>query len=114
MAKPPRPWIVTSHQPIEKLEDNLWSVEGRVPGVPFQRRMAIVKRSDGTLLFFHAVPVDDASLAEILAWGKPKALVIGHDKHGVDAAPFAQKLGLKIYGPRLQEKRLRARWELAG
>src|SRR5579859_7061935 len=32
MAKPSRPWIVTKHGPIVKLEDNLWVVEGEVPG----------------------------------------------------------------------------------
>src|SRR5216684_8278099 len=50
MAKPPRPWIVTKHGPIEKLEDNLWVVAGDVPGIPFRRRMSIIKRADGTLL----------------------------------------------------------------
>ncbi len=44
MAKPPRPWIVTHHDPIEKLDDNLWTVSGKVPGVPIQRRMSIVKQ----------------------------------------------------------------------
>jgi hypothetical protein len=46
MAKAPRPWIVTRHGPIEKLEDNLWVVEGDVPGVPFRRRMSIIRRGD--------------------------------------------------------------------
>ena len=47
----PRPWIVTPHGAIEKLEDNLWAVQGDVPGVPFKRRMFIIKRSDGSLMF---------------------------------------------------------------
>lgn len=109
-----RPWIVTPHKPIEKLEDNLWLVSGQVPGVPLDRKMAIIRRADGSLLFFHAVPVDDASLAQIRAWGKPEVLVIPHGQHGKDAAPFAQKLELKIYGPKEQEAALRKRWNLAG
>ena len=46
-----RAWIVQPHGPIEKLEDNLWTVRGKVPGVPgFTRRMSIVRRDDGSLV----------------------------------------------------------------
>src|SRR4051812_33871918 len=93
MAKSARPWIVTPHGPIEELDENLWTVESKVPGVPIRRRMAIIKRSDGTLAFFHAVPLDEAALARVTAWGKPAILVLGHDQHGIDATPFAGKLG---------------------
>jgi hypothetical protein len=79
-----------------------------------QRRMAIIKRSDGTLAFFQAVPLDDATLAEVNAWGKPSILVVPHDQHGLDATPFAEKLGLKIYGPKANEAKLRAKFNLAG
>jgi hypothetical protein len=112
--KPPRPWIVTPHDPIEKLDDNLWTVESPVPGVPIRRRMSIVKRSDGQLVFFNAVPLDEKSLAEVAAWGKPAFLVIPHDQHGIDAHAFMNKLGLKMYGPRASEAKMRKRWELAG
>jgi hypothetical protein len=114
MAKPPRPWTVTPHEPIEKLDDNLWTVESAVPGIPIRRRMCIVKRSDGQLAFFNAVPLDETSLAEVLAWGKPGFLVIPHDQHGIDAHAFSQKLGIKIYGPKANEQKMRARWELGG
>jgi|SRR5579859_3725681 len=114
MPKPPRPWTVTPHDPIEKIDDNLWAVESPVPGVPIRRRMCIIKRSDGQLLFHNAVPLDDQTLAEVTAWGKPAFLVIPHDQHGIDAHGFQQKLGVKIYGPKKSEAKLRARWEVAG
>ena len=45
MAKPPRPWTVTRHDPLTQIEDNLWVVSGDVPGFPagveFNRRMSI-------------------------------------------------------------------------
>jgi hypothetical protein len=113
-SKAPRPWTVTRHGELEKLDDNLWSVQGDVPGLPLTRRMAIVRRSDGTLTFFNAVPLAEKTLAEVLAWGKPSLLVIPHDQHGIDAAPFAERLGLKIYGPKKSEAKMRARWSLAG
>src|SRR5438270_11955513 len=112
MAKPPRPYTVTPHGPIEKLDENLWAVESKVPGLPIRRRMAIVKRSDGQLAFLNAVPLDDAALAEVTAWGKPAILVIPHDQHGIDAHGFAEKLGCKIYGPKANEAKMRARWDV--
>jgi hypothetical protein len=114
MPKPPRPWTVTPHDPIEKLDDNLWAVEGAVPGLPIRRRMCIVKRSDGQLLFHNAVPLDEKSLAEVLAWGKPAFLIIPHDQHGIDAHGVCEKLGVKIYGPKASQEKMRARWNLAG
>ena len=114
MAKAPRPWIVTRHEPIEKLEDNLWVVEGDVPGAPFRRRMSIVRRSDGTLLFFNAIPLEESALREVTSWGKPTVLVVPHDAHMIDAHAFAEKLGLALYGPKECEAKVRARAPMAG
>jgi hypothetical protein len=115
MPKPPRPWIVTRHDPIEKLEDNLWAVQGDVPGIPFRRRMFIIKRSDGALMFFGmAIPLEEALLAEVTAWGRPSILVVTHDQHMIDARAFAEKLALKVYGPKPCEVKMRARAEIAG
>ena len=106
----PRGWIVQPHEPIEKLEPNLWTVRGKVPGVPgFHRRMSIVRRADGSLVFYHAVPLEEPAMAELASWGRPDALVLGHDQHAVDAAPFAQRLGLRMFGPARNLKRLRAK-----
>jgi hypothetical protein len=105
-----RPWIVSPHEPIAKLEPNLWAVEGKVPtpgGIT--RRMTIARREDGGLWFFHAVPLDERTLAEVLEWGQPEALVVGHDQHCIDAEPFAKKLGLRIFGPGPNLTKLRAR-----
>lgn len=109
-----RPWTVTKHQPIEKLDDNLWAVEGKVPGLPVQRRMAIVKRSDGTLLFYHAIPLDEAAVREVAAWGRPAYLVIAHDQHGIDAHPFAKHFGLKVFGPKANLEKMRAKFDVDG
>ncbi len=114
MAKAPRPWIVTRHGPLEKLDDNLWVVEGDVPGVPFRRRMSIVRRTDGTLLFFNAVPLEDAVLREVTSWGKPGALVVPHDQHMIDAHPFAEKLDVPLYGPKECAEKIRTRAPMAG
>jgi hypothetical protein len=114
MAKPPRPWIVNPHSPFQKLEPNLWTVDSTVPNTPVTRRMTIIRRSDGTLMFFQAVPLEDKALEELSAWGRPSILIVPHDQHGIDATPFATKLGLKIYGPKKTEAKMRAKFDLAG
>ncbi len=105
-----RPWTVCPHGPIVQLEPNLRVVEGAVP-VPggIKRRMVVVRRSDGTLLFFHAMPLEESAMEQLAAWGRPGALVLGHDQHAIDAAPFAQRLGLPIFGPGPNLDKLRAR-----
>ena len=114
MPKPPRPWIVTKHGPIEKLEENLWIVDGDVPGMPFRRRMSIVKRSDGTLLFFNAIPLEQPQLDEVLAWGTPAMLVVPHEQHMIDARAFAEKLGIRVYAPKACEAKARERADVSG
>ena len=101
----PRPWTVTPHDPIIKHEENLWSVASAVPGLPgIGRRMAIIKLSDGRLLFYNAVPLADAALAEVLAWGKPSILIIPNFAHCIDGVAFRDKLGLTVYGPAMDKK----------
>jgi hypothetical protein len=114
MPRPERPWIVTPHGPIVKHEANLWTVDGLLPGTPVPRRMAMARRQDGTVVCYHAIPLQESALAEVLAWGTPTQLVVGNASHGVDAAAFAKKLGVKLYGPRGDARRMRARWEMAG
>jgi hypothetical protein len=114
MASARRGWTVTPHEPIQKLEDNLWTVQGLVPGARFPRRMCVVRRLDGTLLFFHAIPLDEPSLSEVMAWGTPEDLVVGHHQHAMDAAPFAKRLGLRVYGPAAVATRLSERVDLSG
>ena len=97
--KPQKPWTVGAHSPIQKIDDNLWVVTDVMKGNPIHRRMSIVKRTDGHLLFYGAIPLTDAELDEIRAWGTPAYLVVGHDYHMVDGPAFREKLGLKLYGP---------------
>lgn len=101
MAKPPRPWIVTRHGPLQQLEENLWVVTSDVPGFPpgvgFDRRMTIVRLSDGRLLFHNAIPVDEPTLAQIQALGRPSILLVAHHLHCIDGRAFRERLGLSVY-----------------
>ncbi len=107
-----KPWAPVQHSPLIQIDDNLWAVEDTLG--PVHRRMCIIKRSDGSLLFFHAVPVDDATLAAIKSLGEPKYLVVGHHQHAVHAHAFQEKLGLKAYGPKKVSKDMNKRFRLDG
>src|SRR5262245_26153607 len=101
MGKPPRPWIVVPHRPLENIDENLWGVVGKVPDFPegtgMDRRMTIVRLGDGRLVFHNAVPVDDATLAKVTALGKPSILIVPMHLHAIDAAAFREKLGLQVF-----------------
>jgi hypothetical protein len=101
MPRPRRPWTVTRHEPIEELDENLWAVDGDVPGYPstarFHRRMHIVKLFDGRLVFHNAIPLDDAALGKIAAWGKPAILIVPMHLHMMDAHAFQERLELSVY-----------------
>lgn len=105
MAKPERTWQVTKHESIEKIDDNLWTVHGEVPGNPkADRRMAIVKLSDGRLAFYNAIPLEDAAMKEVEAWGKPTFLILPYNLHMMDGHAFAERWKLKVYGPKVDTK----------
>lgn len=100
MTRPPRPWVVPPHGPLEQVDEDLYAVEGDVPGIPgLRRRMAIVRRSDRGLLFFNAVPVDETTLARIRELGKPAMLVVPQHLHMIDAHAFRERLGVRVFAP---------------
>lgn len=115
MPKPPRPWTVMPHGPLEQLDENLWAVESDVPGIPaLRRRMTIFRRADGRLTFYNAVPVGDAALAELQALGAPAFLVIPHQLHMLDAHAFRARLGVRVYAPALTRSLVGAGVEVDG
>lgn len=83
-------WTVLKHKPIDKLEANLWHVSGLMKGGN-ERKMVVAKRSDGDLVIFNAIALDDAEMAELEAFGKPKYLVIPNAFHRQDALIYKMR-----------------------
>ncbi len=112
MKNIPRPWIVTRHDPIEKLDDNLWLVRGDLPGLSksagFSRAMHIIKLSDGRLAFHNAVPVDETALGEIVSWGKLSILIVPMHLHAMDAHGFRERLNLEVFTSKVVADKVRA------
>lgn len=96
MARRPRPWIVPPHDPFERLDDDLWTVTGAIPGLTIKRRMVIARLAGGDLVFYNAVPLADAALAELRAWGRPAFVVIPNRFHKIDAHAFRERLGVRL------------------
>src|SRR4051812_28035701 len=102
MAKPPRPWTVTPHQPILQLDENLWSVTSPVPGIPggsFPRTMQIVRLGDGRLVLHNAIPLDEPGMKKLSSLGTPAFLIAPSPFHCIDAHAMRERLGAKLIAP---------------
>ena len=93
----PRPWTVLPHQPIEKLQENLWTVEASLPQGPLRRRMGIARLGDGQLVFLNAIALDEASMKQIEAWGKPAFALTANGFHRLDLGSYKVRYpGLRV------------------
>src|SRR5438045_3045689 len=84
----PRPWTVLPHQPLEKLQPNLWTVEANAPQGPIKRRMGIARLGDGRLLFLNAIALDEPSMKQIEAFGEPAFALAPNGFHRVDLGSY--------------------------
>jgi len=85
------PWNVLPHGPIEKLEPNLWRVEGTLPRMALRRVMTLVRLEDGRLVVHSAIALDEGSMAEVEAWGRPAVLLVPNAFHRLDAPAWVAR-----------------------
>ena len=93
MAKPFETWTVVPHRPLEKLESNLWRVEGDLPGGDGTRVMTIVKLASGGLVIHNAIALEEDQMKEIEAFGDPEILIVPNGFHRLDAKVYKQRYG---------------------
>ena len=109
MAKVNSEWRVLRHGPIEKRDDNLWTVRGSLPGMSLKRVMTAVRLDDGRLVIHSAVALDDDAMAEIEAWGRPGFLLVPNAYHRLDAPAYAERYpDLEVLCPRGSRKKVEA------
>ena len=107
MAKTHETWTVLSHDPIEKLSENLWRVQGKIDRPPIVRVMAIARLGDGSLVVHNPIALDDASMRAIDAWGKVAFVLVPNGFHRMDAKPFALRYpDAKVLCPRGARKKV--------
>jgi len=105
----PRPWTVLPHGPLEKLQENLWSVEADLPQGPLKRRMGIARLRSGQLVFLNAVALDAPAMQEIERWGEPAFAIPGNGYHRIDLGAYkARYPSLRILAAPPARKRVGA------
>jgi hypothetical protein len=103
----PRPWTVLPHRPLEKLQENLWTVEADLPRGPMKRRMGIARLGTGQVLFLNAIALEAASMREIEAWGEPAFAIAPNGFHRIDLGSYkARYPKLKILAAAPARKRV--------
>lgn len=101
MAKAHATWTVLEHGPIEHLAENLWRVQGALPGMSLKRTMVIVRMRDGRLVIHNAIALSDAAMQQIEQWGKPAFLIVPNGGHRLDAPAYkARYPELRVLAPR--------------
>jgi len=78
-------WRHLPHQPLEKLNQKLWRVDGSLPSLALRRTMTVMRLDDGGLVVHSAVSCDEATMREIDAWGPVRYLVVPNGYHRLDA-----------------------------
>jgi len=91
MPKANDTWTVLPHRPLEKLEPNLWRVEGDLPKNRGTRVMTIVKLASGGLVIHNAVALEEDAMKEIEAFGTPEILIVPNGFHRLDAKVFKDR-----------------------
>lgn len=101
MAKVHTSWIVLEHGPLQQLADNLWRVQGAVPGMSLKRTMTVVRRADGSLLLHSPIALDQAAQQQLEALGAISVVVVPNAGHRLDAPAYkARYPGLVTFCPR--------------
>lgn len=92
---------------LEQLAENLWRLEGAVPGMQLNRVMVVARMSDGGLVIHNGIEQGEALYGEIEALGAPRYLVVPNGWHRLDAAKYrARFAGISVVAPRGSRKRV--------
>jgi len=78
-------WTVLPHDPIQKLSENFWCVEGVMPDGKNRRKMSVVRLRDGSLLMHNVIALEEPAMQELEAFGKPSYIVVPNGFHRQDA-----------------------------
>jgi hypothetical protein len=84
-------WKVLPHDPIEKLTENVWRVEGALPHFSMRRVMTVARMKDGRLVIHSAMALDEPSMRALEAWGDPAFLLVPHARHRMDAPRYKER-----------------------
>ncbi len=94
-------WHVLPHGPVEELAENLWRIEGSLPGMSLRRAMTVAKCADGRLVVHSAIAANEGAMNEIEAHGAPAFLLVPSAYHRLDAQAFKDRYpGIVVLTPK--------------
>ena len=81
------------------LAENVWQVTGSLK-LPVPRNMTIIRTSQGELVLYSVIAMNEAGMGELEALGRPRFMVMPHRRHQMDAPFFAARYpDLRILAP---------------
>jgi len=108
-------WSVLPHGPIERLSENLWTVQGDLPGMTLKRVMTIARRKDDKLVIHSAIAMSETQMKELEALGEPAYLVVPNRGHRLDAPRYKRRYPkLRVFAPRGGRKDIEAKVPVDG
>lgn len=93
IMKPFEHWTVLPHGRLTQIEPNLLTVTGdvKMPLAHLQRRMTVARLTDGRLVVFSAIALDEDEMRELERYGTPAFLVVPNDHHRLDARAWKER-----------------------
>lgn len=91
MARVNDDWKVLPHGSLDKLDDRLWRVEGRLENMPLKRVMTVARCGDGRLVIHNGIGLSAEVIEEIEAWGEPAFLIVPNGFHRLDAPAYKRR-----------------------
>jgi hypothetical protein len=86
-------WTVLPHGKLTELDDGILTVVGeiRMPLMKLPRRMTVVRLSDGRLVIWSAIALDETEMDRLERFGPPAFLVVPNDHHRLDAKAWKER-----------------------
>jgi hypothetical protein len=93
MPQPFQTWRVLPHGKLTAIDDNLLTVVGdlHMPIGDFPRRMTVARLSDGRLVIYSAIALDEPEMQALEHFGIPAFLVVPGQLHRMDAKIWKQR-----------------------
>ena len=103
MAKPFDEWTVLPHGKLTRIDDDLLAVTGVMHMPPMgdvDRRMTVVRLTDGRLVVYSAIALNETEMSVLERFGTPAFLIVPNDIHRMDAKAWKKRYpALKVIAP---------------
>jgi hypothetical protein len=107
MARANENWKVLPHGSLDKLDDRVWRVEGRLENMPLKRVMTVARCGDDRLVIHNGIGLASDVIGAIEAWGEPAFLVVPNGYHRLDAPAYKRRFpAIRVLCPAGARKRV--------